>query len=94
MSNIVNPMMGLRKVGEGQFLWPVMASSATLNSRKYPSIDIVRDYGLFVRFAIESDHFKQKGGTLIAYSENITYPATVEILEKGKLLSSSCELTR
>ncbi|KAH7100209.1 NAD(P)-binding protein [Auriculariales sp. MPI-PUGE-AT-0066] len=84
MSNIINPQMGMRKVGNNQFIWPAPVAEQSIATRAYPSIDTATDYGLFVRHAIESWYEAScvvKQDTFLAFSENCTHEDVKGTLE-------------
>ncbi|KZV94007.1 NAD(P)-binding protein [Exidia glandulosa HHB12029] len=80
MTNLDGPLNFLspKKQDDGTYLWSVQGDpNSTL-----PYIDMDADYGLFVRFAIESPEYSKGGGTIYSYGERVTSPQAAASLEK------------
>lgn len=80
MSNYTGPFSQLRKMGDGTYalLSPASPSSTT------PLLDTARDYGLFVRKAIESPS-SHPFSAIYAHSEVLTQTEIAKQLAEGKI---------
>ncbi|KZV94006.1 NAD(P)-binding protein [Exidia glandulosa HHB12029] len=67
-----------KKQDDGTYLWHILGDSGST----LPYIDMDADYGLFVRFAIESPEYSKGGGTIYSYGERVTTPQAAASLEK------------
>ncbi|KAK7065009.1 NmrA domain-containing protein [Favolaschia claudopus] len=67
-SNFLGPLGAPKKQANGSYLFAFPAKPETL----IPFIDVVRDYGMFVRYVLEMEVFPD-GGEYVAHGETITY---------------------
>ena len=90
MSNLEWPLVGPRKLDDGTYVWELPAPDGKLIT--FPYIDMVHDYGLFVRYAIESPEYR-KGGpdkVIYTYGEFLDGHQAAEIIKRGR--SCPCNL--
>lgn len=81
MTNIANfPLVAPRKIEDGSYVW----EQPTDVDPKCPYIDMDADYGLFVRYAIESADFNKGGGTIYTYGERVRASEVAATLERGE----------
>lgn len=68
-----------RKLDDGSFVWdhPLAGSQ-----KRLPYIDIERDYGLFVRYAIETPSFRQGRKTIYTLGEMLLNTEAAAILQR------------
>ncbi|EJD43448.1 NAD(P)-binding protein [Auricularia subglabra TFB-10046 SS5] len=79
MSNWDNPLIAPRRLEGGSLIWDhPSASSAT----HIPYIDTANDYGLFVRYAIETPEFRAGGKAIYTYGELLTHPQAAEAFKR------------
>ncbi|KZW02472.1 NAD(P)-binding protein [Exidia glandulosa HHB12029] len=79
MTNLLHPLIKPRKVDDGSYEWEQPPSFG--HGGPLPFIDTERDYGLFVRFAIEDSEMSKGGGTIHTYGEMITQEDAATVLE-------------
>ncbi|KZV78226.1 NAD(P)-binding protein [Exidia glandulosa HHB12029] len=78
MTNLTNPLVALTKVEDGSYLW----ERPTSGDPRFPYIDMEHDYGLFVRYAIESPEYNKGGGTIHTYGELVRTSEAAATLER------------
>lgn len=79
MTNLLNPRSGPKKLEDGSYLWEQPSDA----NYKLPYTDMEHDYGLFVRYAIESPEYSTGGGTIHTYGEFIRPSEVAATLERG-----------
>ncbi|KZV94016.1 NAD(P)-binding protein [Exidia glandulosa HHB12029] len=83
MTNLTAPMLAPEKQQDGAYIWTMQWDATT----PFPWIDMDADYGLFVRYAIESSEYNQGGGTIFSYAEHASHVHIASILEKVRGVS-------
>ncbi|KAJ7621248.1 NAD(P)-binding protein [Roridomyces roridus] len=85
-SNFLIPLMGPMKQPDGSYAvsWPVKPTT------RLPFIDIVRDYGLFVRRVLETDVFPD-GEVVVTYGEVLSLAELAKQFSEGASASSQGE---
>ncbi|EJD43517.1 NAD(P)-binding protein [Auricularia subglabra TFB-10046 SS5] len=74
-------VLGPRKLADGSYLWDHPFAGLPI---AVPYIDAERDYGLFVRYAIETPAFRQGGKTIYAFGDMLTGSEVAAILRKAR----------
>ncbi|KZV97920.1 NAD(P)-binding protein [Exidia glandulosa HHB12029] len=83
MTNLASSMLGPEKQPDGTYRWTTQWDPAA----KFPLIDTEADYGLFVRYAIESPEYSTGGGTIFSYAEHASHAHIASTLEKVRGVS-------
>ncbi|KZV94018.1 NAD(P)-binding protein [Exidia glandulosa HHB12029] len=78
--NLANPYVGPRRLEDGSYVW----EQPDLNDQLYPYIDTGYDYGLWVRYAIESPEYNKGGGTILTWGELLRPSEVAAILERTR----------
>ncbi|EJD54869.1 NAD(P)-binding protein [Auricularia subglabra TFB-10046 SS5] len=80
ITNLATPLFQPRKLDDGSYVWDnPMAGDDT----PMPYIDTEHDYGLFVRYAIETPEYRKGGDHAIyTYSERLSHPQAADILSR------------
>ncbi|KZW04462.1 NAD(P)-binding protein [Exidia glandulosa HHB12029] len=76
--NLANPYVGPRRLEDGSYVW----EQPDLNDQLYPYINTAYDYGLWVRYAIESPEYNKGGGTILTWGELLRPSEVAAILER------------
>ncbi|KZV94017.1 NAD(P)-binding protein [Exidia glandulosa HHB12029] len=78
MTNLTAPLLAPEKQQDGTYIWTMQWNSTTA----FPFIDMEADYGLFVRYAIESPEYNKGGGTIYSYGEHASHVKIASILKE------------
>ncbi|EJD43416.1 NAD(P)-binding protein [Auricularia subglabra TFB-10046 SS5] len=76
-TNLENPLIGPRRLDDGSFVWQHPLAQSEIPQ---PYMDIEHDYGLFVRYAIESPEYRTGGNAIYSYGEFLTHSQAAEII--------------
>ena len=81
MTNLNSPFLAPRKLEDGTYVWEFPQASEA--PKPFPYIDTEHDYGLFVRYAIETPEYRKGGKAIYTYGELLHNSEVVEVLKRG-----------
>ncbi|EJD43491.1 NAD(P)-binding protein [Auricularia subglabra TFB-10046 SS5] len=80
MTNVGGPPFPSRRRADGSYVWDYPLAG---DPRAFPLIDAARDYGLFVRHAIEAPAFRAGGKAIYTYGEFLSHAQAAAVIERG-----------